>query len=122
LLASATQTATGQSAAFAVPTLTMAMIGVDITAVSSVTDFTCWLEGSDDGGTTWYELVADQVMEHSGAQTENAPDNDQRNIVDSKTATGKHAAVYKHLATDYVRLSWYFAGTSVTFSASLVGK
>lgn len=122
LLASATQTASGQSAKFAVTTLTMGMVGLDVTAADTVSDFTAWLEGSDDGGTTWYELVADHVLPSTGVAAGGTVAANDRDICDGVTAAGKHAAVYKHLCADYIRLAWTLAGTSVTFSASLVGK
>ena len=117
LLASAAQTASGNSAAFDVPTLTMAMVGIDIT-VDDFTDFDAWLEGSDDNGTTWYALEADsEVVNSTRVDAQNQVD-----IASSASGVEKYSGVFKHLATDKVRLAWSLTGTSITFSASLVGK
>lgn len=121
LSASGAKTASGNTDSFKVSTITMAMVGVDITAVSSVSDFTAFLQGSDDGGTTWYDLPADLIEEHDGGQSAGTIGSNDRDICDGITATGKHVAIYKHLPCDYVRLAWYLSGTSITFSASLVG-
>ncbi len=122
LVASAAQTATGNSNASSVPTITMAIVAIDITAVSALTDFTAWLEGSDDGGTTWYTLIADWAVKNDTDATKTAPALDQRDICKETSGVSKHIAQYGHLPTDTVRLAWNFSGTSVTFSASLVGK
>lgn len=118
LVASATQTATGQSAAVAVPTLSMAMVGLDITA-ENATDVDFWLEGSDDGGTTWYPLCHDWASKDDN--TEVAGPNVM--IAETVAAVAKYMALYRHLACDYVRLAWAFnTATDITFSSSLVGK
>lgn len=122
LVDSAIQTATGQGASKAIPTLTMGTVFVDITAATAVTDFTCFLQGSDDGGTTWFDLVADQVALHTGTVTGGAITVDDRDIHDGATAVSAAVAVYKHLPVDYVRIAWTLAGTNITFSATLIGK
>ena len=53
LLASAAQVATGNGAAFNVPSLKELACVVDLTAVSSGTSLDVFLQGSADGGTTW---------------------------------------------------------------------
>jgi hypothetical protein len=125
LVASATQTASGNSAAFSVPTAVMAMLGIDITAGSTVTKLDIYLEGSDDGGTTWYELPCDVVMKTSAVDADNAATSaPQRDVVKDKasTAAEKFTGIYRQLPADYVRLRWIFTGTSFTMSASLVVK
>ena len=124
LVASAVQTASGNSAAFKVDTIKEAMVGVDITAGTTVTALDIYLEGSDDGGTTWYELPCDVAMQTSGTATDNAARTNERDIVKSKASTTaeKFIGIYRNLAADYVRLRWIFTGTNFTMSASLVGK
>lgn len=128
LVASQTFTTSGNSDAVSVPTAVMAMLGVDITAVvATITDFDVWLEGSDDGGTTWYELPCDLVLKSSGTGTANSVGATQRNVVDSYTtaSAAKFVGIYKALPADMVRLRWILTGTgspSETFSASLVVK
>jgi len=122
LVASAQQTANGNSAAFAVNTATMAMVGLDITAYTGATGFTAWLQGSDDGGTTWYDLVADQVLDSTAVEIGGTVLTNERDICDDVAAAGKHSAIYKHLAADQVRLAWDLDGTDITFSCSAVVK
>jgi len=127
LQASVQQNASGNSGQFSIPTMVQAILGVDVTAGSgTISDFDVWLEGSDDGGTTWYELPCDLVMKSSGTGTANTVAANQRNVVDSKTSTTaeKFVGIYKALPADVVRLRWILTGTTptMTFSASLVGK
>lgn len=124
LVASAAQSGAANSDSFSVATLTMGVVGVDITAITSTPDLDIWLQGSDDGGTTWYDLPYDQQLTHTGTATDTTAGTNKRNIngATSAAATGKHVAVYKHLACDYVRLAWTLTTGTITFSASLVGK
>lgn len=123
--ASAAEVATGNSAWFSVPTLSMLAMGVDLTAISGAgATLSVWLQGSDDGGTTAYDIASDQRFESSTAATDITAALDKRNIVDAETAVAKWMAIYKELPTDTVRLAWVISGTtpSITFSASAVGK
>jgi len=122
LVASAQQTASGNSASFKVSTIKMAMVGVDVTAVTAVTDLDVYLEGSDDAGTTWYEIPCDFSLRTESDGTPATVSTNQRDIASSITATGKFVGIFKHLPADYVRLRWILAGTNFTMSASLVGK
>jgi hypothetical protein len=128
MLASATQSATGNSAAFSVPTLSMAMIGVDITAFSGTTPtFTAWLQASDDGGTTWYDVPNDlALISATTAATGTMSATARRNIIDTLviSVAQKHYALYRQIPSDTVRLNWVISGTTptITLSASLVAK
>jgi hypothetical protein len=120
LVASTTVTSSGNtSPGTAVPTLTMALVGVDITA-ENMSVFDCWLEGSEDDGTTWYPLAPDSItVASTRVVTVNPTANE---IVVAAAAVGKFSGEFKHLAPDKVRLAWALTGTDITFSASLVGK
>lgn len=131
MVSSAVQSASGNSAAFSIPTATNLMVGIDLTACGGSTVATVWLQGSDDGGTTWYDYPADLVLQ--GANTaatgtlSSAPG--RRNIVDTLTCGSSltlvpYVAVYKGIATDRVRLKWILSSvtTGITFSASMVAK
>lgn len=124
LVASAVQSGSANSDAFSVATLTMGVVGVDITAITSTPDLDIWLQGSDDGGTTWYDLPYDQQLTSAAAAADLTANTHKRNIngTSSAAAVSKHAAVYKHLAADVVRLAWVLTTGTITFSASLVGK
>ena len=125
LQASAAQTdASGETVAFHVPTVTMLMVGVDLTAYSGAGGLTVFLQGSDNGGTTWYDLQHDGALYSSAVEAPGAAVGNTRDICDDADATklGGHVAVYKHLPTDYIRLKWFKNGTSATFSVSAVGK
>jgi hypothetical protein len=118
------QSASAASPWFTVDTATMLMVGVDITVGVSVTRFDAWLEGSDDGGTTAYEIPADLTLVSDASAAGQTPAANARNIINNHTGTGakKAIGIYKHLPTDRVRLRWILNGTSVTFSSSAVVK
>ncbi len=123
MVASAAQTASGVSSGFSIPTAAQLMIGIDTTTGSSVTDFDLWLQASDDNGTTWYDYPADYVLKSSSTGA-NTPTAATLLIVASKNSTTaeQFVGVYKHIASDRIRLKWTFTGTSITFSASYVAK
>ncbi len=109
------------------PTITMAIVGIDVTAASGTTPkFTAWLQVSDDGGTTWYDFPADLILKSSAIATDLTATANARNICDEidETGEGQYLAIYKHIPSDYVRLKRLVSGTtpSYTFSANLVGK
>lgn len=124
LVASSAQTASGVSAKFQIPSAADVMVGVDITAGTSITTFDVWLQASDDGGTTWFDYPADLVLKSTTSGTANSATANTRDIVDNKTTTTaeQFVGVFKRIAADWVRLRWALTGTSVTFSASMVAK
>lgn len=135
LSASATVTAAAQGSAKKVPTVSMAMVGVDVTAESATagTDLAVWLQGSDDGGVTWYDIPAALRGFTTLNSAEQTYDADKRNITDGAAGAGlvdstevpvRCVGIYTHLPTDTVRIAWGFvgAGPDFTFSSALVGK
>ncbi len=124
---SAAETSTGQSQAFQIPTFSQMLVGVDITAASGTTPaLDIYLQGSDDGGTTWYDIPYDLALTTNAAAADLTATAQKRNIngTAAVAAAGKHVAIYKEIPTDTVRLRWVISGTtpSFTFSASGVGK
>lgn len=123
-----TQSAAGNSAAFTVATATLLMVGVDLTAVTGTpTDVGFWLQGSDDGGSTWYDLMLDAQMKTSTGVTNVQGSANQRNITGAtpNTGTGKFTGSVYSLPTDTIRLAWAVAGGTAptfSFSASAVCK
>jgi len=127
MVASAAQISTGNSAAFPVPTMSMLMVAVDITAVSGTTPtMGIYLQVSDDGGTTWFDMPYDLQLTFAAAAADVTAFTARRNINGSALAAGtaKYLAIYKEIPGDTVRLAWVIGGTtpSFTFSASAVGK
>lgn len=129
LVASAAQTATGNSGTFHYSTSTSLMVGVDITAVAGTTEqLDLWIQASDDYGTTWYDLPADYVLKAAPASaTAGTVATAMRDIVDAKTTTTaeQFVAIYKSIPTDTIRVRWVISGTggpSFTFSVSAVAK
>ena len=125
MIASAAFTASGTSAAFSVNSATQLFVGVDITVATGTTPaFSAWLQGSDDGGTTWYDLPADLVLVSTTAAAGNSVTANQRNVANNQSASGQHTGIYKSLPADRIRLRWVISGTtpSFTFSASYVAK
>lgn len=121
-ITSGAQSASGNSASFAVKTISMAAVVVDVTAISGTLDV--WLQGSADGGTTWADITADQQLKtNSGASNVSANTN-YRNIVVGETTVSRFWMLYKHLPLQYIRLKWILAGTSAsaTFTAYYEGK
>ena len=128
ILESGEQNASGNSGAVNLKTATMAMLTVNVSSVSGTSpQLDVWLQGSDDGGTTWYDLVADQALQtKSDDAAGGTVRTNVRDVVDAKTSTDaeRFMAIYKHLPTDKVRLRWKISGTSpaFTFGARLVVK
>lgn len=131
MVASAAQTANGNSAQFSIPTVSQALVGVDITAQSGTTPtLTVWLQASDDGGTTWYDVPNDlALVSATTAATGTMSATPRRNIVDTVNiatagAPQKHVGIYRNLPSDTVRVAWVISGASanLTFSISMAAK
>jgi len=116
LVALAAFTTSGNSVDQDVLTGTMMHVEVDITAASgTISDFDLFMEGSVDGGTTWFRLHAVHI-DANGTDIVTA----RSNIVNNKTATTpeRYGALYSHLPCDKVRARWTLTGTtpSLTFA------
>jgi hypothetical protein len=126
MVASAAFTASSNSASFSISTAVNLFVGVDITAASGTPVLDLWLQGSDDGGTTWYDYPCDVQLKTSLTASEGTTSANVRSIVDNKTSTTAEQFMceYKAVATDKIRLKWIISGTtpSFTFSASYVAK
>ena len=125
LLAATAQTASGNTAAFQIPTLTMAQLEVAVSAASGTPTFDLWLEVSSDGK-TWYEMPFDFALKSTGVAAEDTCRAAGRDVVNGKTTTSAEnfLGIYKHLPAGWVRARWTISGTSasVTFGAVLAGK
>jgi hypothetical protein len=132
LLASAAQTASGNGATVDVSGIKELLVFVDATATSgTVTEWDVWIESSNDGGTSWFEVLADSVFKNGG--TDPGPAGEagtgnqlpMRDIVNETAgqASSKYVAKYSVFGNK-VRLRWSLAGTtpSQTFSGKAVGK
>lgn len=103
---------------------------LEISNVSgSAPAMTAYLEASDNGGATTYDVPYDLRRVFASGGTDNAGDStaSKRNLVTTTAATGKVKAVYQHLAAHLVRLRWIITGgftssQGFTFAASLRGK
>jgi hypothetical protein len=129
IIASSAFTANGNSAAFPIPTAEQLIVGVDVTAQSGTSPIlTVFLQCSDDGGTTWYDMPVDlTLLSANTAATGTMSATAKRNIVDTLTgaaAVGQFLAVIKAAPTDTLRAKWIISGTtpSFTFSISMVAK
>ena len=122
------QAVTGSGATNAIPinTFISGIVGIDVTAVSGTTPrLDAYLQVSDDGGNTWYDMPYTLLTVTSAAASDVTASEKKRNIIDNLTSgTRKALAVFPELAADVCRLAWIISGTtpSFTFSASLVGK
>lgn len=125
-------TADGQGVSVPIPSLTMAQVCLNITAGSGTfgggEGLAVWLQGSDDEGLTWYDLPSDQQGKTAASGSEVDAALNRRNVTGTTlhTTTGAHQflALYKHLAAKMIRAVWDIAGTtpSFTFTVVLVGK
>lgn len=119
LVALAAFTGAGNSVDVDVLTGTMAAVEVDITAGSgTITDCDVWMEGSVDGGATWFRLLAN-VIDANGTDVVTA----RSNVVNNKATTTaeRYGAIYNYLPCDKVRARWTLTGTtpSLTFAVYL---
>ena len=127
LLASAAQTASANGAAVDVSGHKELLVMVNVTAGSgTLTAFSVFLESSDDGGATWYEILADTVLKSTGAAAEPTPTLQKRNIVTETAivASAKYAATYTKFG-EKVRPRWLITPTSSpseTFEINAIGK
>jgi hypothetical protein len=125
LLASAAQVASGNGASVDVSGLKEMAVYVDATATSgTVTEWDLWLESSNDGGVSWFEIHADSVLK-GGEVDPGGASGPQRDVVNESSgqASQKYIAKYTNFGNK-VRARWSLVGTtpSQTFSAKGVGK
>jgi hypothetical protein len=84
-----------------------------------------WLQGSSDGGTTWFDLPFERSTPADADGTETATIANGRDFVNmaADVACVDSASVYTVFG-DYVRVKWIIAGTtpSYTFSVKAIGK
>lgn len=124
ILASAIQTATAQGGAISVGGIKNLWCAVDVTSVSgSLT--AVYLQGSSDGGTSWFDLLAESYAYLTSSGTGGTSGTYSRNFVYNLT-TGtvqKAAAVYRAFP-DNIRAAFVIAGSgpSCTFSLTGVGE
>lgn len=119
------QTASGAGGLVSLPTIVAGDLFVNLTAISGATaTIDAYLQASDDGGTTWYDVPCDLKIKTVASATEDTASANKRDVLDGVTATGKFFARYAYLNSDAYRLAWIISGTtpSVTFSAVLLAK
>lgn len=132
LLASAAQTASGNGSTVDVSGIKELLVFIDAPSFSgTVNPWKVWLESSNDGGTSWFEVLADQVLKNGtatpGPASEAGTGNQlpMRDIVSETAgqAGSRYVAKYSVFGNK-VRLRWSLAGTtpSQTFSGKAVGK
>lgn len=128
LSASAVQSASGNSAAVHVPTITMADITLDITAKTGTSPtLELWLQASHQEAGPWFDVPYDQQLTHTGTGTDTTANTNKRNINGTSAANdvSQHMARYKHLPAAYYRIAWAIGGTAgptFTFSARMEAK
>lgn len=121
-------TVSGVGAAIDVQGYQEMVVTVHVTTGSgTLSAFSVYLEGSDDDGTTWYELEVDTVVKASGAAADVTPSVQKRNIVTESaivTADTKWSAQYRNFP-DKVRARWIITPTaapSETFGVKAVAR
>ncbi len=108
------QNATAVGASFSVQTGTMGILSLEeITVTGTTPKMDAYLQGSDDDGTIWYDLPADQILKTDASAPGEPVLLNSRNVngPSSMIAAGKWVAIYKHLPSKHVRLAWVISGT-----------
>jgi hypothetical protein len=121
LIASAAYAASGNSARFTVPTLSMLAVTINITAGSG--SFLPFLQVSPDD-TTWFDFPADMSRKTGDTGTGSIVSGLYITGSSAATTASSYLGIYKHLPAKNIRLSWSISGTGATFtfSARYVGK
>ena len=118
-LSAVTLSSSGQTPAFSLGDSTQGAVTVNITAASGTSPkFTAFLQESDDGGTTWFDVAAARVQKTTTAATEETATLDDRNICTEAAAAGLFRAHYDGLDSDYYRLKYVISGTDPQFTVS----
>lgn len=115
----------GPGSGVPVPTLSQLMIGINCTAVTGTTPvLTMWLVGSADGGTTFFDIPTDRIMNSSTAAANPSTFLDRRNIMDGVASPIKMIAIFQTLPADIIGLQYVVSGSSPQFTlgAWAVGK
>ena len=119
-LSAVTLTGSGQTPAFNLSEVKQGALTLNITAASGSTPkLTVWLQESDDGGTTWYDVVADVIQKSVTTAAEDAAATSKRNICTEVDAAGTYRGHYSNLASDYYRLKYVLSGSSPQFTVSV---
>ena len=111
---------------------TMLTVLVDVTAWSgTLPTLDPWLQGSDDGGTTWVSVPCDLAMLTSSPETATnvVAVASSRNISGAASvaisAVKQYCGIYQFFPFDVFRMKFIIGGSAtptVTFSASVVAK
>lgn len=126
ILASAAQTATGQGGGISVSGIKNLALFAEATSVSGSLS-TIYLQGSSDGGTTWFDMLAETALNLTSGTAAGTSTTWVRNIlIDVTLGTGnirKVMATYR-IFGDYVRAAWHISGSgaSSTFYVKGIGE
>jgi len=124
-LSSVTLSSSGQTPAFSVGDVKQGAVTLTITSATGTTPtLTMFLQESDDGGTTWYDVAAARTQKTTASGTEESATLDDRNICTDAAVAGYFRAHYDSLDSDYYRLKYVIGGTGPQFvvTASLNAK
>lgn len=133
ILASGTQSASAQSSGIAVGNLKELGISVSASVVTGSLH-ALWMQTSSDGGTTWYDMLAESVVNLTTGAASGTTGSWMRSIVPAGSGaaagaldTGKAILGYAMYRTfgDYVRAAWIItaaANGTVTLKIDGLGK
>jgi hypothetical protein len=124
LLASAAQTATAQASGISVSGIKELAIFAEATSVSGSLG-ALYMQSSSDGGTTWFDMLAEEYTYLTSGATAVTSGTYSRNIISALTS-GSVVKVWARYKTfgDYVRAAWVISGSgpSCTFSVKGIGE
>jgi hypothetical protein len=124
ILASATQTATAQGGAISVSGIKELILFASCTASTAPTQLDVYLQSSSDGGTTWYDLTADEIQQTNSGAAETAASTNVRDVFAAVTSCASPVKAIGRYTVfgDLVRAAWVLTGTNFTFSLKAIGK
>ena len=126
ILASGTQSATAQSSGITVSGIKSLLLCVQATVVTGSLHGV-WMQSSSDGGTTWFDLLADSYVNLTSGSVAGTSGTYSRNVTPAAMTTGqiiKAAAVYRVMG-DYIRAAWVItaaANPTVTMQIDAIGE
>ena len=124
LLQVTTISGSAQAAGKAVAGAKELLVFVELSAPVTTPAITVYLQSSDDGGSTWYDIAHRGSKKTDSGATEpvgGQPDG-ERNIMDAETTAEKYVARYTEFG-DKVRLAYIYSGAgSIDLRAEAVAK
>ena len=112
---------TGQGGGIPVSGVKSLALCVDVTVVSG--SLTVYMQGSSDGGTTWFDMLAESICNLTTGVASGTTGTWIRNLTPTNLGTGnvsKTMATYR-IFSDYIRAAWVISGSGAASNFSVKG-